>query len=205
MSEILPSREESSPDRSVYLQKKFNKLKHQALYLDIEHEEILEKFSQYRNDFISAMMSHCHKNKIPPPFSEEEDTPEEKKKSDKAKKTLDNLKANNLFREIVKKIHPDKCGENGDPELYNEAVTAKRKGDFRKILKVAMELNLKIDKISPEIIDHLRAEIKQMQKHIRKMREDIMFQWGQSGEKKRKEIINNLTQHLKPSSPSSNE
>ena len=43
--------------------------------------------------------------------------------------------------------------------MYNEVVAGKQNGDFRKILKVALELNIGVKNISPEFINQLKKEI----------------------------------------------
>ena len=206
MSEIVNYSEDPKgeiPADAVKLNKQFDKLKHKAMYLDMEYEEVSEKFKQHKMNFISSMMSFCSENKLTSPFSEPPDKTRnekevERKEKKQEKKKFDDLKTNDIFREIVKKTHPDMNRDCENTELYSEAVKAKKKGDFRKIIKVATELNVKIDKVSPQIIKYLREEIQKIEFHIQQMKGDLMYQWGESDESHKKTIIENLGKKLRP-------
>lgn len=52
--------------------------------------------------------------------------------------------------------------------LYYEASEGKTSGDFHKILSVAMDLNIEIQNINPEILDTMHSEIKKMKKKYQK-------------------------------------
>ena len=116
---------------------------------------------------------------------------------------LSNKEVNRLFTEIVKKTHPDK--NNNIPEkelekkvdLYNQAVEGKRSGNFRKVLKVALELNLKIKEMSPELINQLKKEISLLHENIKTIRQDIMFKWYHSNKKIKQDIFELLTKNQK--------
>lgn len=172
------------------LKKTFNKLRHKAIYLNIEHEEILEEFEEIRRKFVAKMFEFCDSKKIDAPFVSVEN-----KKDNKT--NLSNKEINDLFREIVKRTHPDlnKKNQKEQLEFYNEAVEGKKNGDFRKILKIALELNIKIKEVSPELIKQLTKEIKNMQEQIAHIKKDIMYQWSKSDENKKQIIFKALTKN----------
>ena len=187
----------SAPEAQKKLKKIFNKLRHKAIYLNMEHEELIEEFDEIRRKFIASMLEYCDNKKIQHPFESVQD------KRDKST-NLSNEEVNNLFREVVKKTHPDLNKNLPEEELeemldlYNEAVESKQNGDFRKILKVALELNIDIKKISPEIIDLLTHEIKKMEQHMNHIKNDIMYKWGKGNEDMKQSIFEILTKNLKP-------
>ena len=194
----------STPEAQKRLKKTFKKLRHKAIYLNMEHEELLEKFEEIRRQFIAKMLEYCDNKKIHHPF---ESVPDIKKKSNQ----LSNKEMNEVFREVVKQTHPDLNKNLSDDELnervdmYNQVTEGKQNGDFRKILKVALELNIDIKKISPQIIDHLRKEIQNMWKQMQQIKNDVMYKWYESNEETRKTMFEIITKDLKPLDSSSDE
>tara|TARA_B100000989_G_scaffold204603_1_gene154893 strand:+ start:626 stop:1306 length:681 start_codon:yes stop_codon:yes gene_type:complete len=187
----------SAPQAQKQLRKQFKKLRHKALYLNMEHEELIEEFEEVRHIFISKMLEYCKDKKIEDPF--ESVSPEAKQKENLSDKNM-----NDLFREIVKKTHPDLNKDLPQEEmeemvdLYNEAVKGKQGGDLRKILQVALELNVQIKNITPKFIQQLRSEIQKMQKNIKQIKNDIMYKWSKSDKKTKQQIFELLTKNLKP-------
>ena len=59
--------------------RKFKKLRHKALYLNMEYEEVLEVFEEARTSFIGAMHEYCAKIKKPPPFAPVQEGPKDEK------------------------------------------------------------------------------------------------------------------------------
>lgn len=201
--ENLPTKY-SAPQAQKKLKKIFNKLRHKAIYLNMEHEELVEEFEEIRRRFIAKMIEYCDNKKIQHPF---ESVPDKKDKSTE----LSNEEMNNLFREVVKKTHPDLNKDLPEEELeerldlYNEVIQGKQNGDFRKILKVALELNIDIKKISPEIIDLLKKEIKKMEQQMNHIKNDIMYKWEKGDDNIKKSIFEIITKNLKPLSSSSDD
>lgn len=193
--ENLPAKH-STTQAQKQLRKQFKKLRHKALYLSMEHEELVEEFDQVRHDFVSKMLEYCKDKKIQDPF---ESVAREKKQ----RESISDNDMNELFREIVKKTHPDSNRNLTDDEvedrleLYNEAVKGKQGGDFRKILQVALELNVQIKTITPEFIHQLRSEIQKMNKNMKYIREDIMYKWHKSTPQQKQQMFEIITRNQK--------
>jgi hypothetical protein len=196
IKENLPTRY-SEPQAQKKLKKIFNKLRHKAIYLNMEYEDLVEEFDEIRRDFIGKMLDYCNNKKIQDPF---QSVPDERDTSTE----LSNDEMNDLFREVVKKTHPDlnknlpKDELNERLDMYNEVVEGKQSGDFRKILKVALELNIGIKNISPEFISQLKKEIQKMQKQIHHIKNDIMYKWHKGNPDIKKSIFELLTKNQKP-------
>ncbi len=196
IKENLPVKH-SAPEAQKKLKKLFNKLRHKAIYLNMEHEELVEEFDEVRRDFIAKMLEYCDSKKIQDPF---QSVPDKKDISTE----LSSDEINDLFREVVKKTHPDLNKNLPEEELaerldmYSEVIEGKQHGDFRKILKVALELNIGIKSISPEFINQLKKEIQKMQKQIHHIRNDIMYQWHKGNSEIKKSIFELLTKNQKP-------
>lgn len=186
----------SAPQAQKQLRKQFKKLRHKALYLSMEYEELVEEFEEVRHRFISKMLEYCKNKKIEDPF--ESIAPEKKQKE-----SISDNDMNELFREIVKKTHPDlnKNLPEEDMEervdLYNEAVKGKNRGNFRKILQVALELNVQIKTITPEFIQQLKSEIQNMNKSMNHIKQDIMYKWHKAPEQQKQQIFEIITKNQK--------
>tara|TARA_R110001592_G_scaffold323013_5_gene602072 strand:+ start:665 stop:1327 length:663 start_codon:yes stop_codon:yes gene_type:complete len=179
------------------LKKEFKKLRHKALYLNMEYEELSEKFEKIKCNFIKQLIKYCEKRNVSAPL--------ESKGREAGSKDVNSVgNINDIFREIVKKTHPDlnknTSGEEQDQntQLYNEAVEGKKQGNFRKILQVALELNVKIKNITPEFILQLKLEIKGLHDRMKSIREDVMFKWAQSPEEQKQIIFEIITKNQEP-------
>tara|TARA_Y100000361_G_scaffold29586_1_gene24478 strand:- start:16093 stop:16764 length:672 start_codon:yes stop_codon:yes gene_type:complete len=173
------------------IKKKFKKLKHKISYLNLEREEINNVFSHAKTLFIKNMFEYCKRKKIKAPF--ENYTPK-KKKTQKA-----DQQTNELYREIVKITHPDKTRDLSDEEieerieLYREATLGKEDGDFNKVLGVALDLDVEIQDISPEMIKSIESEILKIEKKIRKIKSDVMYKWFYASPNDQQRLFEHLT------------
>ena len=183
----------SKTQKKEDLERRFEKLKHKAIYLKMEHEELIETFQIARTEFISEIMSYCKKNNIEAPL--EEVPPKEGLR-------LENIKTeetDRLFREIAIKTHPDKNKNlaeeqlNEHKKLFNEAAKAKKEGGLGTILKVALDLNIKIKSISPKLVNQLQREVWKTYEQSQKIKNDIMFKWYNADNKLRQAIFETLT------------
>ena len=180
------------------LEKKFNKLRHKALYINLEFEETDEIFNFARANFISSMFQFCSDYKIEPPFDSH--------KPDKAQEDdseLDSSEVKELYREIVKSTHPDMLSGLSEEEieeraeLYRQAVEGKREGDFEKILRVALELDINIKNLTSEYLDEIENAINKMESEINKMKNDLMYKWYYCGEEEQDHIFKEITKNQK--------
>jgi|13_taG_2_1085334.scaffolds.fasta_scaffold10496_3 hypothetical protein len=180
------------------LKKKFNKLRHKALYINLEYEETDEIFNLARANFISSMFQFCHDNKIEPPFDSHKT--EESENSDSE---LDSSEVKELYREIVKNTHPDMLSGLSEDEieeraeLYRQAVEGKKEGDFEKILRVALELDINIKNLTSEYLNEIENAINKMESEINKMKKDIMYQWYYCSSNQQKDIFKHITKDQK--------
>lgn len=182
------------------LDKKFKKLKHHIAYLNMEHDEIFDVFKHAKETFISNMFTYCSEKKITSPFSQNKDKKSKAKKQDKQQ-------TKELFREIVKQTHPDKTKDlpeeevEARAELYQEATEGKMSGDFNKILKVALELDIEINNINFELIEALEEAIHKMETKINNIEKDVMYKWYYSTPENQTSIFDQITKSCKPIKP----
>jgi hypothetical protein len=187
---------QNTTENQKLLKKKFNKLKHKALYIDAEYEETCDVFSHAKSEFISNMFSYCADRKLRPPLSDDN------KKADASKddsETSEEMK--DLYREIVKATHPDKTQNLDEDEieertqLYQEAVSGKQKGDYWGIFKAALELGVPIKKLSFSYIEELERAISDIENKTNKIKNDLMYKWYYADKNIQSSIFEQLTKN----------
>jgi hypothetical protein len=178
------------------LKKKFNKLKHKALYLDAEYEEVSDIFAHAKSEFISSIFNYCSNRKIRPPLSDG------KKSDDTTNNKLEtSQEMKDLYREIVKVTHPDKTKSLEEDEieerteLYQEAVLGKQKGDYWGIFKAALELGVPIKNLSFEYLEELEQTILKIEEKSNIMKNDLMYKWFHCDKEARENIFEQLTKN----------
>ena len=175
------------------LAKKFNKLKHKLAYLNLEYEDCTSIFKLARETFVSDMFAYCSQNDLEAPFKQV------KPEKQPGQNTLSSDEEKELYREIVMKTHPDKLNGLSEEDieektkLYQEAVQGKESGDFNKILKVALELDIDFKNISPDIVDRIEEEINLLNKKIEDIKDDLMWKWYYCNQAQQEEIFRQLT------------
>jgi len=196
IEKYISTEKNKSRSKSI-LEQKFKKLKHKMSYLNMEYDELMSSFETAKQTFISTMFEYCARKEISPPF---ENGPQDKK--NKKKKT--NKEVKELYREIVKQTHPDKTKGLSEEEiearaeLYHEASQGKDSGDFNKILKVALNLDIEIEDVNTELIITVEQEIDKMQEKIQSIQKDIMYKWYHCSPEQKKSIFEQLTKKSKP-------
>jgi hypothetical protein len=179
------------------LEKKFKKLKHKALYIDAEYEDVREVFSIAQSQFISNMFRYCSERKIHPPLEDKNENKKENKKQD----NVDSDEIKNLYREIVKSTHPDKTKDLSEneieerKELYYEAVKGKKEGDFWGIFKAAIELDVTLENLSFTYMQELEQAISDLENKIKKIEDDLMYKWYYCNEENQNSIFEQITKN----------
>lgn len=186
------SKDVNKGESNKLLRKSFLKLKHKALYIDLEYQDTAESFKQAQSSFISSMFQFCSERKIKPPLDDR------KKKEDKGQ--VDDLEGiKDLYREIVKLTHPDKTLSlseeeiNERSELYNEAVEGKKNGDFWAIFKTALELDIPVENLSFEYLVQIEESIAKLEEKMLRMKGDLMYKWFFCEESAQLDIFDKIT------------
>lgn len=187
------SKKVNSGEQKKLLRKKFNKLKHKALYINAEYEDVCDVFAYAKKEFISGMFVYCGRNKIKPPFADKEE-------GTKGGKSEMNDELKDLYRDIVKATHPDMTKNLSDEDieqrkkLYLDAVQGKKEGNFWGILKAALELDMPIKELSFSYLEELEDSINNLEENIRIMKNDLMYKWYYAPEGIQLSIFEQLTQ-----------
>lgn len=175
-------------------QKRFSKLRHKALYIKLEHEDVLDKFKNAQSMFISSMFSYCHRYSLDAPF---ESVPQGDGGS--SSPSLDSQEVKELYRKIAKKTHPDTASGLSEAEmedrasLYQEATEGKKEGDIYKILHVALQLNISLEILTSDYLDQIEDATNQLEAKINRIKKDIMWKWYYSSPEEQDNIFKVLT------------
>lgn len=95
------------------------------------------------------------------------DNKEKSKKSSKVKK---------LYREIVKKTHPDKTKSNDHIDLYNDATSAYEENDLISLYFIASELDIDVE-LEEEDIININEKINHKRKELHNIELSYLWLW----------------------------
>lgn len=118
---------------------------------------------------------------IPPPkeICQEEEADNEVKKNYKR-----------LWRIVAKLTHPDTAGNNEELIiLYKAAASAYERDNRNELLDVAAEVNAHLENPHPTMFDDLNRRCVHYEQMIKKIRDSIAWQWKNSQENTKKEIV----------------
>lgn len=116
----------------------------------------------------------------------DEDYSDEEFEEDLNKAYLDNIEKRSfkedkdikrIYREIVKKTHPDRIGSDLFKEQYILATVAYEFQKLYDIIKIALSLNIEIGDLSEENLDKLEIELKDIKNNIKQIESNIVWQY----------------------------
>lgn len=89
-----------------------------------------------------------------------------------------------VFRKIAVKCHPDKLNDSYSDrekmflkECYNGLNKSNETYDWGLLLKIAVELDVEVDEISPEQLQNIQDNINKIREKIYKYEESMAYKW----------------------------
>jgi hypothetical protein len=162
---------------------KLNKLiqEYNFLMMDFEYKmEVVEEYRQpFMNDVAEKRKTEEPSPPPPPPINENKNE-EPKKKDPKIKdEVLDDEtkgKIKKIFRDIVKKSHPDKIGSDEHLEIYISAKDAYEDNDLMELYRICGKLGISVD---PEVEDMMLLEelIELKRQEIKNLESSFIWTW----------------------------
>lgn len=162
---------------------KLNKLiqEYNFLMMDFEYKmEVVEEYRQpFMNDVAEKRKTEEPSPPPPPPINENKNE-EPKKKDPKIKdEVLDDEtkgKIKKIFRDIVKKSHPDKIGSDEHLEIYISAKDAYEDNDLMELYRICGKLGISVD---PEVEDMMLLEelIELKRQEIKNIESSFIWTW----------------------------
>jgi hypothetical protein len=149
--------------------------------MDFEYKmEVVEEYRQpFMNDVAEKRKTEEPSPPPPPPINENKNE-EPKKKDPKIKdEVLDDEtkgKIKKIFRDIVKKSHPDKIGSDEHLEIYISAKDAYEDNDLMELYRICGKLGISVD---PEVEDMMLLEelIELKRQEIKNLESSFIWTW----------------------------
>lgn len=171
-----------------YKSKLLRKLKVECSEANEELSHVEYLYNNFVGLFVVAIDSYCKENSLDNPLN----SLKEDKKEEQSTKSLGSGLMN-VFRNIVRKSHPDKVGE-GDVDSYVEATEAKKSKDASKLISVSKDLGVDLNELSFSDIREIESSIKKTNKKIDKIRSSYPWVWYFATDIQKKNIVSRFVE-----------
>lgn len=172
------------------IMKNLKKLIYQYKFLKLELDDRKEEHSDLSVEFGSLFS-----NIIPPPDIDEEKIVEEalnKEKVDKKPKPEIDEKVKRIYKDVAKKLHPDK---GGDEAIFKELNLRYKSNDLLGVIELAIENDIEFD-ISDDDEEHLLETITNITKSINHYKTTLAYVWKYGTVAERYNVLKTLAVHL---------
>jgi len=170
--------------------KNLKKLIYQYKFLKLELDDRKDEHSELSTEFESLFSDIIPKQD----FNEEEIVKETLSKENVEKKPQPEIddKVKKIYKDVAKKLHPDK---GGDENTFKELNDRYKANDLLGVVELATENNVEFD-ISEEDEAHLIDTITQMNKKIEHYKTTLAYVWKYGNQMQRYGVLQTLAQHL---------
>ncbi len=170
--------------------KNLKKLIYQYKFLKLELDDKKEEHSNLSVEFESLFSDIIPQNN----FNEEEIVKEALSKENVKKKPQGEIddKVKKIYKDVAKKLHPDK---GGDESIFKELNDRYNANDLLGVVELATENNVEFD-ISDEDETHLIDTITQMNKKIEHYKTTLAYVWKHGNQTQRISVLRTLANHL---------
>lgn len=167
-----------------YKSKLLRKLKAKCSELNIELSEVNSIYEESVPIFCSEVRDYCSKNNLENPLEKLKEDKENKEKPEVAPEFK------SLYRKIAIETHPDKVANNDKKlDAYQEATEAKKENKIDKLVSIAKDLKIGLDKMKFSDIKSIELSIIETKKTISNIRNSYVWHWAFSSKKERVNII----------------
>lgn len=184
-----------------------------AEYLNAEAEDARDLFDEYKGPFSIAVTSAVEDlpkdldlssaaKKLSKDLEEAESSSGSDKKSHSSKSELPpDLKG--LYRKIMVKVHPDKLTFIEDEDIckkYSKLATlaneASENVDWYLMIKVANELSIELENLSPECVSGLKEHCKALSSEVEMLEGSYQMCWGKAVDAAKSVWINSYIENV---------
>jgi len=169
-----------------YKSKLLRKLKVECSEANEELAHVEHLYDNFVSLFVVSVEDYCKDKSIDNPLYKLKDKPKEEEEEDKPESLGSGLM--NVFRNIVRKSHPDKVGE-GDIDSYVEATEAKKSKDASKLISVSKDLKVDLKELTFSDIREIETSIKKTKEKIDKIRSSYPWVWYFATDSQKNNIV----------------
>ena len=172
------------------IMKNLKKLIYQYKFLKLELDDKKEEHSNLSVEFESLFSDIIPQKE----FDEENVVKEALDKENAEKKPKEEVsdKVKKIYKDVAKKLHPDK---GGDDETFKELNDRYNANDLLGVVELAAENNIDFD-ISEEDEQHLIETITQMNQKIEHYKTTLAYVWKYGNRIQRYSVLKTLSEHL---------
>ena len=172
------------------IMKNLKKLIYQYKFLKLELDDKKEEHSNLSVEFESLFSDIIPQKE----FDEENVVKEALDKENAEKKPKEEVsdKVKKIYKDVAKKLHPDK---GGDDETFKELNDRYNANDLLGVVELAAENNIDFD-ISEEDEQHLIKTITQMNQKIEHYKTTLAYVWKYGNRIQRYSVLKTLSVHL---------
>ena len=157
------------------------KLIYQYKYLKLEEGDVSEEHSKLVSKFESDFSEY-----IPP---KTKPTPKNKKVT---KKISVDTNVKKIYKDIAKRLHPDK---GGDEEAFKELNERYKSNDLLGVVDFAIDNNIEIN-LDETDTHQLMDSIEQLNKKINNLKGTLAYVWEYGNQMERSSVLSTLGKHL---------
>lgn len=170
--------------------KNLKKLIYQYKFLKLELDDKKEEHSNLSVEFESLFSDIIPQKE----FDEENVVKEALDKENAEKKPKEEVsdKVKKIYKDVAKKLHPDK---GGDDETFKQLNDRYNANDLLGVVELAAENNIDFD-ISEEDEQHLIETITQMNQKIEHYKTTLAYVWKYGNRMQRYSVLKTLSAHL---------
>lgn len=169
------------------MNKNLKKLLYQYKFLKMELDDIKEEHSDLTTGFESLFSDIIAKKE---PESEEEIVAEALKPREE-KQRVENEAVKKLYKDVAKKLHPDK---GGSEEEFKELNKLYKQSDYLGIIEIAIEndIEFEVDDSDTELL----KSIDKINKKIEYIKTTLPYVWKYGNELQRRQVLLTMSMHL---------
>ncbi len=181
--------------------KAYYKIFFKTKYLSAELDECIEIQDNYKRLFLEELSAFQSSQKTS--LKKSADSIKQNLKEESVQKKDVSKSIKNIYKEIMKIVHPDKVNfiEDGTlkesyKNMCTRATSAMDVGDSFIILDIANDLNIRIEDDEGEIAADLQNDCLQIAQKIEKIKKSYAWNWGGADEATQKEIFKSYVENI---------
>lgn len=170
--------------------KNLKKLLYQYKFLKLELGDIKEEHSELTTDFESLFSDIIGKKE---PETEEEIVQHalnQKPKKDKERHEVESIKK--LYKDVAKKIHPDKGGSEED---FKQLAELYKQSDYLGIIELAIDNDVEFE-VEADGDTELLKSIDKINNKIEHLKTTLPYVWKYGNELQRRQVLLTMSMHL---------